>query len=146
RIAAAAARIIGPLVLAILAGVAQVLSRTWLEYRSEFSFFYLAVLLSALWWGRLGGVIALVVGAVLAAVFVLGGSSAIPWDDPAERTELLRFAAVGRSITVLVARLRRAREDLAHQRDTLEEAISERTRQLEETNERLRITERMAAV
>lgn len=146
RIAAAASRIIAPIALAVLATFAQILVQRKLAYRSEFSFLYLAVLLSSLWWGRLGGAITLVAAAVLAAVFVLGGSRAIPWDDPVERTELLLFSAVAISIIVLVDRLRRAREDLAIQRDTLEGAVRDRTRQLEETHERLRVSERMAAV
>lgn len=163
-------RVSGPacaLALAAVAAALQLAAEGRLDFRSQFSVFYLAVLASSLRWGIPSGVVATLASAMFAALYVLEPRGYLPWEAAAETTELLMFLLVAGIMMVLVERLRvarvradgaaarlreevaerrRAEEELARQRDHLEEIVRDRTEALEESHRRLRFSERMAAV
>lgn len=162
------------MVLAALATGLQLLAEQTLEFRSPFSFYYLAVLISALRWGSVASIAAAIESAILCSLFILPEERILFPLDPVDLSELMLFVIVTAAIIWLVrglrramersARLseqasraaellreevaerRRAEEALARQRDTLEETVRERTRAVEVWHERVRLSERMAAV
>lgn len=162
------------LALAGLATGLQLLAEQTLEFRSAFSFYYLAVLFTALRFGSAAAIVTAVESAILCSVLVLPEERELFPLDPIDLSELILFTIVAAAIICLVrglrramersdrlgeqasraaellreevAERRRAEEALARQRDTLEETVRERTRAVEIWHERVRLSERMAAV
>ena len=99
--------------------------------------FFPVVLLVAYIAGWLPSCLAIALSAVLASYYLIHPAQGLAF-GPSELLGLVFFAAVCGIIVALVQTLVRAQSQLAAVNETLERLVAERTRELEDTNARLR--------
>ena len=94
-------------------------------------FFYIPIVLGALWWDWRGYAVALVLALSLVVTHLLGGMEEALWPDLARCAS---FLMVGAAVAYLSRRQRILRGEIAARARELEEAVERRTRQLHEKN------------
>jgi len=97
-------------------------------------FFYIPIVLGALWWDWRGYAVALVLALSLVVTHLLGGMEEALWPDLARCAS---FLMVGAAVAYLSRRQRILRGEIAARARELEEAVERRTRQLHEKNREL---------
>ncbi len=97
-------------------------------------FFYLPVVLAALWWGHRGMWVAVGLCAVLLVSRLFSSLPVSLWVEFARSASFLLVSAV---VAELSARRTRLEEDLVRQSRELEQRVEERTRELSEKNREL---------
>lgn len=106
--------------------------------------FMMAVYLSALAGGLAPGLLSIVVSLGVADFLIFNPGVPIPRME--EVADHLAFAGVGVVVVWLVARRKRVEQELRTLNETLEQRVIERTEELEQSYEKLRQSERLAAI
>ncbi len=107
--------------------------------RSMFLLFTAAVMLSA-WYGGFGpGVVTTIVGVLVSAFYLLPPAGSVAVRDPYDILELTIFLGVGVLISMLNGAHHRFADEIHRLNGELHQRVVERTKELEEANQALRV-------